>query len=40
MNLTLGCLFDFQLLDYFDFEVTNFLPMSYFKVDKVVNSDL
>ena len=30
MNLTLGCLFDFQLLDYFHFEVTNFLPMSYF----------
>ena len=40
MNLTLGCLFDFQLLDYFDFEVTNFLPMSYFKNDIVINSDL
>ena len=40
MNLTLGCLFDFQLLDYFDFEVTNFLPMSYFKTDIVINSDL
>ena len=24
MNLTLGCLYDFHLLDYFDFEVTNF----------------
>ena len=40
MNLTLGCLYDFQLLDYFDFEVTNFLPMSYFKSEVVINSDL
>ena len=40
MNLTLGCLYDFHLLDYFDFEVTNFLPKSYFKVDTVINSDL
>ena len=40
MNITLGCLFDFHLLDYFDFEVTNFLPMSYFKTDTVINSDL
>ena len=40
MNLTLGCLYDFQLLDYFDFEVTNFLPMSYFKNEVVINSDL
>ena len=39
-NITLGCLFDFHLLDYFDFEVTNFLPMSYFKTDTVINSDL
>ena len=40
MNLTLGCLYDFHLLDYFDFEVTNFLPKSYFKTDTVINSDL
>ena len=40
MNLTLGCLFDFKILDYFDFEVTNFLPMSYFKTDVTINSDL
>ena len=40
MNLTLGCLFDFHLLDYFDFEVTNFLPMSYFKVNTTIGSDL
>ena len=40
MNLTLGLLYDFHLLDYFDFEVTNFLPMSYFKNNTVVNSDL
>ena len=40
MNLTLGCLYDHQLLDSFEFEVTNFIPMSYFKESTTINSDL
>ena len=39
MDLTLGCLFDHQLLDAFKFEVTNFIPMSYFKENLTINSD-
>jgi len=30
MNLTLGNLYDNKLLDYFEFEVTNYLPITYF----------
>ena len=40
MDLTLGCLYDHQLLDSFEFEVTNFIPMSYFKESTTINSDL
>ena len=40
MDLTLGCLYDHQLLDSFEFEVTNFIPMSYFKEASTINSDL
>ena len=40
MDLTLGCLYDHQLLDSFEFEVTNFIPMSYFKESLTINSDL
>ena len=40
MDLTLGCLYDHQLLDSFEFEVTNFIPTSYFKVNTTINSDL
>jgi ribosome production factor 2 len=40
MDLTLGCLYDHQLLDSFEFEVTNFIPMSYFKENTTINSDL
>ena len=40
MDLTLGCLYDHQLLDSFEFEVTNFIPMSYFKEGTTINSDL
>ena len=40
MDLTLGCLYDHQLLDSFEFEVTNFIPMSYFKEASIINSDL
>ena len=40
MNLTLGCLYDHQVLDSFEFEVTNFIPMSYFKEGTTINSDL
>ena len=40
MDLTLGCLYDHQLLDTFEFEVTNFIPMSYFKEASTINSDL
>ena len=39
MDLTLGCLYDHQLLDSFEFEVTNFIPMSYFKESTTINSD-
>jgi len=40
MDLTMGCLYDHQLLDSFEFEVTNFIPMSYFKESTTINSDL
>ena len=40
MDLTLGCLYDHQVLDSFEFEVTNFIPMSYFKEGTTINSDL
>jgi ribosome production factor 2 len=40
MDLTLGCLYDHLLLDTFEFEVTNFIPMSYFKESTTINSDL
>ena len=40
MDLTIGCLYDHQLLDSFEFEVTNFIPMSYFKESTTINSDL
>ena len=40
MDLTLGCLYDHQLLDTFEFEVVNFIPMSYFKENTTINSDL
>ena len=40
MDLTLGCLYDHQLLDSFEFEITNFIPMSYFKESLTINSDL
>ena len=39
MDLILGCLYDHQLLDSFEFEVTNFIPMSYFKESTTINSD-
>ena len=32
MNLIMGNLFDGKLLDLFEFEVTNFLPIEFFKV--------
>ena len=40
MDLTMGCLFNHQLLDCFEFEVTNFIPMSYFKENTIINSDI
>lgn len=40
MDLTMGCLYDHQLLDSFEFEVINFIPMSYFKESTTINSDL
>ena len=30
MNLLLGSTFDNRMLDFFEFEVTNYLPISYF----------
>ena len=39
MDLTLGLLYDHQLLDSFEFEVTNFIPFSYFKESTTINSD-
>jgi len=30
MNLLLGSLFDNRMLDFFEFEVINYLPISYF----------
>ena len=40
MDLTLGILYDHQVLDSFEFEVTNFIPMYYFKGAATINSDL
>ena len=40
MDLTLGILYDHQILDSFEFEVTNFIPMYYFKGAATINSDL
>lgn len=38
MNLVMGNLFDKKLLDMFEFEVTNFIPLDYFK-DVKLNFD-
>ena len=40
MDLTLGLLYDHQVLDSFEFEVTNFIPMNFFKGAATINSDL
>jgi len=40
MDLTLGILYDHHILDSFGFEVTNFIPQSYFKDEITINSDL
>jgi len=38
MNLIMGNLFENKLLDLFEFEVANFLPIEYFKVDTNIDS--
>jgi ribosome production factor 2 len=38
MNLALGSLFDNKILDSFEFEVTNFIPIEYFSKDIEVDS--
>lgn len=40
MNLVMGCLFNKQILDAFEFEVINFIPMEYFKETVVINSQM
>lgn len=40
MNLVMGCLFNKQILDAFEFEVTNFIPMEYFKEEVVIDSQM
>ncbi len=39
MDLTLGLLYDHQLLDSFEFAVKNFIHFSYFKESNTINSD-
>lgn len=38
MNLVLGSLYDNKILDMFEFEVTNFIPLTYFKKEIEIDS--
>jgi ribosome production factor 2 len=38
MNLVLGSLFNFKVLDMFEFEVTNYIPISYFSEKVLIDS--
>ena len=38
MNLVMGILYNKQILDYFEFEVVNFIPISYFSKDIEIDS--
>jgi ribosome production factor 2 len=40
MNLVLGSLFDNKMLDMFEYEVTNFIPIEYFQTQIEIDSFL
>ena len=40
MNLVLGSTFDHKILDMFEFEVTNFLPITFFSKNIEVDSHM
>jgi len=40
MNLVLGCLFNNKILDMFEFEVTNYIPIEYFAKEIRVDSHM